>query len=97
MLIDSLSDGMSKGVLHALQNNEQNIDLMFAPYGPNSTRGAMKPLSFVSPAALADFLKEKIGVGEDPRKDFLAQLASMRHATMNEVWVSEKKRRQLGL
>ena len=32
-LIDSLRDGMPKGMLHALQNNEQNIDLMFAPYG----------------------------------------------------------------
>jgi hypothetical protein len=76
---------MFKGMLHALQNNEQNIDRMFAPYGPNSTGGAMKPLSFISPAALADFLKEKIGADEVRRTDFLAQLASMHHATMNDL------------
>ena len=70
---------------------------MFARYRPSSARGAMKPLSFVSPAALADFLDERIVAEEDPRTDFLAQLASKHHATVNEVWPSEKKRLQLGL
>ncbi len=88
---------MLKGMLHVLQNNEQNIDLMFAPYGPNGTGGAMKPLAFANPAALADFLNKEIGAHEDARKDFLAQLASKRHATMNEVWLAEEKRVQLGL
>jgi hypothetical protein len=88
---------MINGVLRALQHKEQNIDLMFAPYGPYGTGGAMTPLAFKSSAALADFLKEKIGAHEGARKDFLAQLASMHHATMNEVWLSEKKRLQLGL
>ena len=44
---------------------------MFARYRPSSARGAMKPLSFVSPAALADFLDERIVAEEDPRTDFL--------------------------
>jgi hypothetical protein len=39
---------MQKGYLHALQHSEQKIDLMFAPYGPNSTGGTMKPRRFDS-------------------------------------------------
>jgi hypothetical protein len=88
---------MQKGYLHALQHNERNIDLRFAPYDPNSTGGTMKPRRFDSSATLADFLKDKIGANEDARQDFLSQLASTRHGTMNEVWLSEEQRRQLGL
>jgi hypothetical protein len=89
---------MQKGYLHALQHNEQNIDLTFTAYhGANRTVRTMKPRRFDSSAALADFLRDKIGAHEDARQDFLSQLASTRHGTMNEVWLSEQQRLQLGL
>ncbi len=37
---------MHKGFLHALQYDAQNVDSMFAPYGPNDTGGPMKPRRF---------------------------------------------------
>lgn len=88
---------MLKGFLHGLRHDAQHIDLMFAPYGPNGTGGAMKPRRFTSLAALDDFLKERIGAHEDARQDFLGQLASSNHGTMNEVWIPEEQRAQLGL
>jgi hypothetical protein len=86
-----------KGSLHALQHNEQSIDLMFAPYGPRGGSGTMRPRRFKSYAALADFLREKIGAREDAMQDFLGQLASTHHGTMNEVWLPEEQRLKLGL
>jgi hypothetical protein len=88
---------MQNGNLHALQHNEQNIDLMFAPYGPDGTGTTMRPRRFDSRVALGDFLKDKIAVHEDARQNFLRHLVSMRHATMDEVWLSEEQRLQLGL
>ena len=88
---------MQNGYLHALQHNDHDIELMFSPYAPNGAGGTMKPRRFDSSAALADFLKDKIGVHADARQDFLSQIASMRHGTMNEVWLSEEQRLRLRL
>jgi hypothetical protein len=88
---------MRKGFLHALQHDEQNLDLLFAPYGPNGTGGAMKPRRFHSREALATFLKDQIGAHDDAREDFLEQIASTRHGTMPEVWLTEEQRIQLRL
>ena len=45
----------------------------------------MKPRRFHGREALADFLKDKLGAHDDVRKDFLAQLDSVRTGTMPEV------------
>jgi hypothetical protein len=88
---------MHKGFLHALQYDEHNLDLMFAPYGPNGTGGPMKPRRFHDGEALGAFLKDQIGANDDARKDFLDQIASTRHGTMPEVWLTEEQRIELGL
>jgi hypothetical protein len=88
---------MHKGFLHALQHDEQNLDLMFAPYSPNGTAGPMKPRRFHGHEALAAFLKDQIGAHDDARKDFLDQIASTHHGTMPEVSLTEEQRTQLGL
>ncbi len=88
---------MINGFLHGLQHNEQTIDLLFGPYAPDGLLGAMKPRRFSSRAELTNFLAKKIGADEIASEDFLRQLDSRRHATMNEVWLTEEQRRQLGL
>ena len=88
---------MHKGFLHALQYDEHNLDLMFAPYGPNGTGGPMKPRRFQGREALAVFLKDQIGAHDDARKGFLDQIASTHHGTMPEAWLTEEQRTRLGL
>jgi hypothetical protein len=88
---------MLKGFLHALRVDEQNVELMFAPYGPNGSDGPMKPRRFYGREPLAAFLKDQIGAHDEARKDFLDQIASTRHATMPEVWLTEEQRTQIQL
>jgi hypothetical protein len=57
----------------------------------------MKPRRFYGREELSAFLKDQIGAHDEARQDFLNQIASTRHATMQEVWLSDEQRSQLGL
>ncbi len=88
---------MYKGSLHALQHDEQDLVLTFAPYGPDGTGGPIKGRPFHGREELATFLKNQIGTDDDARKEFLDQIASTHHGTMPEVWLTEEQCTQLGL
>ncbi len=88
---------MYKGFLHALQHDEQDLVLTFAPYGPDGTGGPIKGRPFHGRQELAAFLKDQIGADDHAREDFLDQIALTHHGTMPEVWLTAEQRIELGL
>jgi hypothetical protein len=88
---------MLRGLLHAFQDSKENIFLIFGLSAPDGVLVAMKPpRRFTNCAALVDFLKEQIEANEEDRNGFLSQLVLARHATMNEVKLSEEQCLRLG-
>ena len=57
----------------------------------------MKTRRFHDRDALADFLTGKIGLTSDAQKDLLDQLDSKHSGSLNEVWLSDEQRSDLGL
>ncbi len=88
---------MLHGALHALQNNERHIALMFSEYRPYISGGAMKARRFYKRESLSAFLMNRVLLEPEAEKNLMNQLASKRSGSIPDIYLTGEQLLELGL